>query len=65
MYGEPNGHSAMALTVGIPCGIASQLVLDGKISEPGVHAPYSREMCDLLRKEVEREGIVLVERTLD
>jgi saccharopine dehydrogenase (NADP+, L-glutamate forming) len=28
-YGEPNGFTAMARTVGVPCGIATQLVLDG------------------------------------
>lgn len=29
-YGEPNGVTAMAKTVGVPCGIATQLILDGK-----------------------------------
>jgi saccharopine dehydrogenase (NADP+, L-glutamate forming) len=28
-YGKPPGPTAMATTVGIPCGIAVQLVLDG------------------------------------
>jgi saccharopine dehydrogenase (NADP+, L-glutamate forming) len=28
-YGIPNGATAMARTVGIPCGIAVQLILDG------------------------------------
>lgn len=28
-YGTPNGYTAMASTVGIPCGIATQLILDG------------------------------------
>jgi saccharopine dehydrogenase (NADP+, L-glutamate forming) len=34
-FGEPNGTTAMALTVGVPCGIAVQLVLDGLISQRG------------------------------
>jgi len=34
-YGDPSGHSAMALTVGVPCGIAAQLVLDGVLNMPG------------------------------
>jgi saccharopine dehydrogenase (NADP+, L-glutamate forming) len=29
-YGIPNGYTAMARTVGIPCAIAVQLILDGK-----------------------------------
>ncbi len=54
----------MALTVGLPCGIATQLVLDGALKEPGVHAPYTPEVCDLLRKVLEAEGLGLVEKAL-
>jgi saccharopine dehydrogenase-like NADP-dependent oxidoreductase len=64
LYGEPAGHSAMARTVGIPCGIAVQLVLDGVLATPGVHAPYTKEICDPLRAAVEREGLGMVERVL-
>jgi len=63
-YGASKGHSAMALTVGIPCGIATQMVLDGTISTPGVLAPYTKEICDPLREQLEREGIAMVERVL-
>jgi len=63
-YGTPNGHSAMALTVGLPCGIATQLVLDGVLSTPGVHAPYSKEICDPIREKLESEGLGLTERIL-
>ena len=63
-YGRPGGHSAMALTVGLPCGIATQLVLDGVLNTPGVHAPYSKEICDPIRKILEEEGLSLTERVL-
>ena len=65
-YGSPTGqgHSAMATTVGVPCGIAAQLVLDGRLNKTGVHAPYSKDICDLLRVELEKEGIGLVEKVL-
>ncbi|KAN0140337.1 saccharopine dehydrogenase [Lactarius tabidus] len=63
-YGAPGGHSAMALTVGVPCGIATQLVLDGIISTPGVLVPYSKEICDPIREQLEKEGIGMVERVL-
>ncbi|KAF9540736.1 spermidine synthase, partial [Agrocybe pediades] len=65
-YGAPtgSGHSAMALTVGLPCGIATQLVLDGVLSEPGVHAPYTKAFCDPLREILEKEGLGLVEKVL-
>ncbi|KAG5644355.1 hypothetical protein DXG03_008652 [Asterophora parasitica] len=63
-YGSPKGHSAMALTVGLPCGIATQLVLDGVLNTPGVQAPYTKEICDPIREVLEREGLGLVEKVL-
>jgi spermidine synthase len=63
-YGTLGGHSAMALTVGLPCGIATQLVLDGVLSTPGVQAPYSKEICDPIREKLESEGLALTERVL-
>lgn len=63
-YGNPVGHSAMALTVGVPCGIASQLVLDGVINQVGVQRPYTKELCDPIRKILEEEGIGMVEKVL-
>jgi spermidine synthase / saccharopine dehydrogenase (NADP+, L-glutamate-forming) len=61
MYGTPGGHSAMAVTVGVPCGIATQLVLDGVINKPGVQAPYTKELCDPLIELLEKEGLGMVE----
>jgi saccharopine dehydrogenase-like NADP-dependent oxidoreductase len=63
-YGDPSGYSAMALTVGLPCGIATQFVLDGVIKTPGVLAPYTKELCDPLREKLESEGIKMIERVL-
>ena len=54
----------MAVTVGVPCGIATQLVLDGVLNTPGVHAPYTKEICDPIRAVLEREGLGLIERVL-
>ena len=33
-YGEPNGYSAMAKTVGYPCAIASKMILEGEFLVP-------------------------------
>lgn len=65
-YGSPlvGGYSAMATLVGVPCGIAVQLVLDGVLKTPGVHAPYTKEICDPLRVALEAEGITMTERVL-
>jgi spermidine synthase len=64
LYGDPSGHSAMALTVGLPCGVAAQLVLDGVLKTPGVHAPYCKEICDPIRVILESKGLGLVEKVL-
>ena len=63
-YGNPDGASAMATHVGIPCGIAVQLVLDNVINTPGILAPYTPEICEPLRKVLESEGLGLIERVL-
>lgn len=62
--GEPNGYSAMARLVGVPCGIAVDLVLNGTIKTPGVIAPYDIELCNILNKEFEKVDIKMVEETL-
>ena len=56
----------MARYVGVPCGIAVQLVLDGAgaFSTPGILAPYSKEICDPIREILEQEGMGLVEKVL-
>lgn len=66
LLGDPEGFSAMARSVGVTCGVAAQLLLDGHAAfvQPAIHAPYRKEMCDPIREGVEREGIVLVERVL-
>jgi saccharopine dehydrogenase (NADP+, L-glutamate forming) len=38
-FGTPGGETAMARTVGVPCAITAQLILDGVISRRGVLAP--------------------------
>ncbi|KAI8326044.1 saccharopine dehydrogenase [Martensiomyces pterosporus] len=64
MYGEPNGFSAMAKTVGVPCGIATQLILDGKISAKGVIAPMTPEIYQPIMDILPSEGINAVEETI-
>ena len=54
----------MARLVGLPCGVATQLVLDGVIDSPGVLAPYTKELCDPIREILEKEGVGLVEKIL-
>ncbi len=54
----------MARSVGLTCGIATQLLLDGlpALSTPGVLAPYQKAMCDPIRERLAQEGIQMVEK---
>ena len=60
-YGDPKGYSAMANTVGTPCGIAVLQVLAGKLPK-GLLAPYSEEICAPLRDELKKFGIEMIEK---
>ncbi|KAI1250702.1 hypothetical protein MGN70_007759 [Eutypa lata] len=64
LFGDPDGYSAMSKSVGVTCGIATQMLLDGHqaIAKPGIVAPYTKEICDPLREAAEAEGIKLVEK---
>ena len=58
--GSPNGYSAMARLVGVPCGIAVDLVLRGVIKTPGVLAPYDIEVSFATRIERAKAFVVLM-----
>ena len=66
LLGDPNGFSAMSKSVGVTCGIAAQLLLDGHpaLNTPGVLAPYKKGICDPIRELLEKEGIKMVEKVL-
>ena len=56
----------MSKSVGVTCGVATQLLLDRHpaLNISGVLAPYEKEICDPIRERIEREGIKMVEKTL-
>lgn len=57
----------MALSVGMTCGIATQLLMDchPTLSKPGVLAPYTKDICDPIRILLEKEGVKMVEQTVE
>lgn len=67
-YGAPIGSgkpTAMAKLVGVPCGVATLMVLDGRISEKGVLAPMNIELVKPIMDELEKShGIHMKERTM-
>lgn len=64
-FGIPNGTTSMSKTVGVPCGLATQLVLDGVISKRGVIAPMSMDICQPLIEALEKEGICMTEQIVE
>ena len=54
----------MARTVGVPCGIATQLLLEGVINKTGVQAPYSMDIIQPIMELLESEGLGMVEKVL-
>jgi saccharopine dehydrogenase (NADP+, L-glutamate forming) len=54
----------MARLVGIPCGVAVKLVLDGTISEKGILAPMNTKINDPLISELKKYGIECKEQTI-
>lgn len=59
--GEDSSYTAMAKTVGLPLGIATKLLLQGKVSSRGVVIPVIKELYDPILKELGETGIALTE----
>jgi saccharopine dehydrogenase (NADP+, L-glutamate forming) len=60
--GENEVETAMAKTVGIPLGIATKLLLQGKIKKRGVVIPIDKEIYDPVLAELTTLGIRLDEQ---
>ncbi|KAG2187767.1 hypothetical protein INT44_005457, partial [Umbelopsis vinacea] len=61
-YGDSQ-HTAMAKTVGLPCAMAVELVLDGRIPEQGVLVPTAKHVYEPILHELEQEGIQFLEQS--
>ncbi|MCG9791604.1 saccharopine dehydrogenase family protein [Flavobacterium algicola] len=55
--GEDQTYTAMAKTVGLPVAMASLLILNGKITQPGVQLPIRKEVYEPILKELEQYGV--------
>ena len=64
-YGDPKGYSSMAKLVGVTCAVAVLQVLDGTISEKGILAPMTPEICrPLLKTLTENYGVHIREKVI-
>ncbi|MFT4154299.1 saccharopine dehydrogenase C-terminal domain-containing protein [Parafilimonas sp.] len=55
--GEDNIHTAMAKTVGLPLGIAAKLILEGKITETGLHIPVAPAFYKPVLEELKQHEV--------
>ncbi|MBL4709491.1 MAG: saccharopine dehydrogenase NADP-binding domain-containing protein [Flavobacteriales bacterium] len=62
--GEDQTHTAMAKTVGLPVGITTKMILNGKIAEPGVHIPIKKAIYEPILSELEDYGIIFNEKNI-
>ncbi len=59
--GDDQLYTAMAKTVGLPVAMAALLILNGKITTPGVQLPMRKEVYEPLLQELEQYDIHFVE----
>ncbi|KAL3894789.1 MAG: hypothetical protein SGCHY_005070 [Lobulomycetales sp.] len=65
-YGDPEGYSAMAKTVGLPAAMGVDLILSGQIEKGrGVIAPITPDIYEPILARLEDEGIVFQEKRLN
>jgi len=61
VIGDDNLHTAMAKTVGLPLGIAAELILQGKITETGLHIPILPSIYNPVLTELKKYNIIFDE----
>lgn len=62
--GDDQTYTAMAKTVGLPVAMAALLILNGKITTPGVQLPIRKEVYEPILKELEEYGVVFHEQAI-
>lgn len=64
VYGEPGYNTAMSSTVGLPMGIAVNLILSNKVKEKGVIIPIYPDIYKPALKELAELGIKPAEKVI-
>jgi saccharopine dehydrogenase-like NADP-dependent oxidoreductase len=62
--GDDQTYTAMAKTVGLPVAMATLLILNGKITTPGVQLPIRKEVYEPILKELEEYGVLFHEQDM-
>lgn len=61
VVGDDEIHTAMAKTVGLPLGMAANLLMQGKVKARGVCIPTSSEFYEPILDELEKYGIRMID----
>jgi saccharopine dehydrogenase (NADP+, L-glutamate forming) len=61
-FGIPHGDTSMARTVGLPAAISTRLIIQGKITQKGVHIPVIPEIYRPVLEELKELGIAFKEK---
>ncbi len=62
--GNDHLDTGMAQTVGLPLGIAAELILEGRIHRAGVHIPVERDIYFPILENLAKRGITFQEREI-
>lgn len=62
--GDDQTYTAMAKTVGLPVAMATLLILNEKITTPGVQLPIRKEVYLPILKELEEYGVIFNEQSM-
>ena len=62
--GEDPIHTAMSKTVGLPLGIATKLILEGKITTAGMQIPIHKEIYEPILAELKEFGFDFIEENI-
>ena len=63
VIGDDENRTAMAKTVGLPLGIATRLILEGKVNLTGVVIPIHKQIYEPVLEELKQYGINFKEKT--
>jgi saccharopine dehydrogenase-like NADP-dependent oxidoreductase len=64
-FGEPQGYSSMAKTVGLTMAFAARAILEGKITLKGVQMPVTSDIYQILLPDLEAVNIRMAEREIE
>uniref|UniRef100_A0A8C2Q3B3 Aminoadipate-semialdehyde synthase n=1 Tax=Cyprinus carpio TaxID=7962 RepID=A0A8C2Q3B3_CYPCA len=63
VYGDPDGYSAMAKTVGYPAAIAARMVLNDELTTKGLVVPMTKNIYSPLLKRLQEEGLQCITKS--